>query len=51
MASQLFGIAPDDPATFSLVAVVLAIVALTAAALPAVRATRVDPMQALRQEN
>ena len=50
MANQLFGIAANDPGTFTIVAVVLACVAITAAALPALRATRIDPLVALREE-
>jgi putative ABC transport system permease protein len=48
LQSMLFGIEPRDPATFAAVAVVFAVVAAAAAYLPARRATRVDPMVALR---
>jgi putative ABC transport system permease protein len=48
MATLLFGVEPSDPLTFLAVAVVLTAVAAGAAALPAVRATRVDPAVALR---
>jgi putative ABC transport system permease protein len=48
--SMLFGIAPTDPATFVLVSAILAGVALFACYIPAKRATRVDPLAALREE-
>jgi putative ABC transport system permease protein len=50
LASELFATEPKDPLTFSLVALVLACVALTACWIPARRAMRVDPMVALRYE-
>jgi len=50
MTRMLFGVTPTDPATFAGVAVLLASVALLASYLPAWRATRVDPIVALRSE-
>jgi putative ABC transport system permease protein len=48
MASLLYGVGPRDPVTFLLVPGILAAVALAATDLPARRASRVDPMRALR---
>jgi putative ABC transport system permease protein len=50
MTKMLFGVTPTDPVTFAAVAVLLVGVALLASYLPARRATRVDPIDALRAE-
>jgi putative ABC transport system permease protein len=50
LGALLYDVAPTDPATFALVAVALACVALLAGYLPGRRATRVDPTDALRSE-
>jgi predicted permease len=50
LSQMLFGVAPTDAVTFAAVSLLLAAVALAAAWLPARRATRIDPMAALRSE-
>jgi putative ABC transport system permease protein len=50
LRTLLFGVQPTDPVTFAATAAVLGAAALSASALPAWRATRVDPAVTLRQE-
>ena len=50
VASLLFEVRPTDPAALAGACAVLIVVALAAAYLPARRATRIDPAQALRED-
>jgi len=50
LASELYEISPHDPATFGAAALLIFAVAWAACALPALRATRIDPIIALRSE-
>lgn len=49
LSAQLYGVAPADPATLVATSVILTAVTVAASAIPARRATAVDPMEALRQ--
>jgi ABC-type antimicrobial peptide transport system permease subunit len=50
LATLIYGIQPTDPATFAAVSALLVIVALAASLIPAYRATRIEPVKALREE-
>jgi putative ABC transport system permease protein len=50
LATLLFGVQPTDSFTFLVVSAVFFVIAMIAALIPALRATRVDPLIALRYE-
>lgn len=50
LESLLFGVSPTEPATLALSTTVLVVIALAASVVPALRASRLDPVQALRAE-
>jgi putative ABC transport system permease protein len=50
MSSFLYGVSSTDPAAFAAASVVLALTAFVACAVPAARASRIDPAVALRNE-
>ena len=50
LSSVIYGVSATDPLTFGAVSVLLAGVAFLASFLPALRAARIEPMRALREE-
>ena len=49
MAALLFGVSPVDIATYAIAGLAVALIGFVAASLPARRAARIDPVQALRE--
>jgi putative ABC transport system permease protein len=50
VAKLIYGVSPTDPVTLAAVALLLATVAFLASVIPAIRATKVEPMTALHEE-
>ena len=50
LRGELYGVAPTDPASFAAAASVLVVTSAAACLVPAVRASRTDPMSALRED-
>jgi len=50
VAKLIYGVSPTDPATLAAVALLLATVGFLASVIPAIRATKVEPMTALHEE-
>ena len=49
-ATLLYGVSPSDPVTYGTVALIIALVATAACVVPTRRATRVDPLEAIRAD-
>ena len=50
LTGMVYGVSTTDPATFAAIAILLIVIASLASYLPARRATKVDPLEALRYE-